>query len=297
MRPSTNVSKDNESIVASVIIPAYNCATTLGAQLEALRHQVSENPWEIIVVDNGSTDGTQTVIAQYLEAIPNLRMLSAPEVKGGAFARNKGAAIARGEVFLFCDGDDVVAPGWVSAMTRALRDHNFVVGQIEVATLNADVPEKYGNNGTRDDLLNFLPYAIGSNMGVTRRAFESIGGFSASYLRCMDIEFSWRMQLAGFGLHEAPHAEVYYRYRNSAWAHYKTAFRFSKTHVALYKRFAAHGAKRLPIKRVLLRYQGIVFGMFQMHQLTRRQRVGWAFEVGVSLGRLWGSVRHMTLYL
>lgn len=297
MQHPSDVIENARQTVVSVIIPVYNCVTTLGAQLQALQHQAFDNPWEIIVVDNGSTDGTQLLIERYRETMPNLKMISALEMKGGAFARNKGAAIARGEIFLFCDGDDVVAPGWVSAMARALRDHDFVVGRIEVATLNEEVPEKYGNNGTQDDLLNFLPYAIGSNMGVTRRAFEAVKGFSTAYSRCMDIEFSWRMQLAGFGLHEELLAEVYYRYRDSAWAHWKTAFSFSITHVALYKRFAAHGAKRLPIKRVLVRYHGIAVGLLHVFGMTPRQRIGWAFEIGVSLGRLWGSVRYGTFYL
>lgn len=288
---------DNQQVVVSVIIPVYNCVTTLGAQLQALQGQTSDAPWEVIVVDNGSTDGTQALVEKYRATMPNLTTASALEMKNGAFARNRGAAVARGELFLFCDGDDVVAPGWVSAMSRALREHDFVVGQIEVATLNADVPEKYGNNGTSDSLLNFLPYAIGSNMGVTRRAFESVGGFSTAYLRCMDIEFSWRMQLAGYSLHEAPQAEVYYRYRDSARAHWKTAFNFSKTHVALYKRFAAHGAKRIPIRRVLARYKDVILSLPQMPKMTQRQRIGWAFEAGVSLGRLWGSVVYRTLYL
>ena len=68
-------------------------------------------------------------------------------------------------------GDDIVAPGWLAAMTQALGQHEFVVGRVEVGTLNTDV-RKYGNNGTADKLLNFLPYAIGCNFGVSRRAFR-----------------------------------------------------------------------------------------------------------------------------
>jgi len=287
---------DNRRVVVSVIVPVYNCEATLGAQLQALRDQAFDAPWEIIVVDNGSTDGTQALVEQYRATMPNLTMTSALEMKNGAFARNRGAAVARGEIFLFCDGDDVVAPGWVSGMSRALREHDFVVGQIEVATLNEDVPEKYGNNGTNDRLLNFLPYAIGCNMGVTRRAFESVAGFSTAYSKCMDIEFSWRTQLAGYSLHEAPRAEVHYRYRTTAWAHLKTAISFSQTHAALYKRFARFGAKRMPMKQVLERYKGIVASLPQFWKLTRPQRIGLAFEVGVSIGRLWGSLRYLTLY-
>jgi glycosyltransferase involved in cell wall biosynthesis len=288
---------DNRAVAVSVIIPVYNCVTTLGAQLEALRSQASDVPWEIIVVDNGSTDGTQSLIEQYRATIPNLTIVHAPEKKNGAFARNKGAAIARGKIFLFCDGDDIVAPGWLSAMTRSLEQHEFVVGRIEVATLNSDVPEKYGNNGTGDYLLNFLPYAIGANMGVTRRAFESVGGFSTAYTKCMDIEFSWRLQLAGYSLHEVPGAEVYYRYRNSAWSHWKAAFAFSQVHTALFKRYAVYGAKRSLIRQVLARYRNVISGLFDVAGMTPRGRIEWAYDVGVSLGRLWGSLRYLTLYL
>lgn len=288
---------DDRAIVVSVIIPVYNCATTLGAQLDALAAQASDVPWEIVVVDNGSTDGTSSLIEQHMETMPHLTLVHAPEEKSISRARNVGAANAHGEILLFCDGDDIVAPGWLAAMTQALGQHEFVVGRVEVSMLNAGVPEKYGNNGTADMLLNFLPYAIGCNFGVSRRAFESVGGFSTMCKRCMDIELSWRLQLAGYSLHEVPEAEVYYRYRGSASAHWKTAFNFSLAHTELYKRYACHGAKRSPFSQVLTRYKKIVFGLPRVVNMTPRQRIGWAFDVGVSLGRLWGSLRFQTLYL
>jgi GT2 family glycosyltransferase len=229
--------------------------------------------------------------------MPNLMLINALEMRNGAYARNVGAATARADIFLFCDGDDIVAPGWLSAMTRALGRHDFVVGRVEVATLNTDVPEKYGNNGASDNLLDFLPYAIGCSLGVSRRAFESVGGFSAAYTKCADVEFSWRLQLAGYSLHEEPQAEVYYRYRNSAWAHWKTAFAFSQAHTALYKRYAVYGAKRSPIRLILGRYKNVLYGLPQVANMTLRERIEWAFDAGVSLGRLWGSFRYMTLYL
>lgn len=288
---------EESAVVVSVIIPVYNCATTVAAQLEALGAQVSDVPWEIVVVDDGSTDGTQDLIENYRKTMPGLTLIHAPGNHGIAYARNIGAANARGRVFLFCDADDIVAPGWLSAMTRALGRHDFVVGRVEVSRLNSDVPEKYGNNGTRDSLLNFLPYAIGCNFGVSRRAFESVGGFSTLYRRCMDVDLSWRLQLAGYSLHEVPEAEVYYRYRNSAWAHWKTAFNFSQVHTVLYKHYAVHGARRTPVRQVLTRYKNIVFGLTRVSRMTPRQRIGWAFNVGVTLGRLWGSLRYRTLYL
>lgn len=288
---------DDRAVSVSVLIPVYNCATTIGAQLEALRAQTADFSWEIVVVDNGSTDGTQRLIERYRETIPNLTLLHVSDKKSSAYARNFGAANARGETFLFCDGDDIVAPGWLSAMKKALERHDFVVGRVEVATLNTDVPEKYGNNGTRDKLLDFLPYAIGCNLGVSRRAFESVGGLSPEYTKCMDVEFSWRLQLAGYSLHEVPEAEVYYRYRKTAWSHWKTAFAFSQAHTALYKQYAAYGAKRSTIRQILERYKNVIFSLPRVANMTLRQRIEWAYDAGVSFGRLWGSIRYLTLYL
>jgi glycosyltransferase involved in cell wall biosynthesis len=285
-------------VVASVIIPVYNCASTLGEQLEALRQQSCDVPWEVIVVDNGSTDGTQDVVERYRNLMGNLRLVSAADKRHISYARNVGAANAQGEVLLFCDGDDRVAPGWLRAMIRALTRHQFVVGRVEVATLNSDAPEQYGNNGFRpgNTLLNFLPYAIGCNLGVSRRAFESVGGFSTLSSRCMDVDLSWRLQLAGHSLHEVPDAEICYRYRKTAWAHWKTAFQFSQAHVALYKRYSAVGMKRTPIKQVLARYREIMHALPRMPTMTRQKRIEWAYEMGVALGRLFGSLRYMTFY-
>ena len=87
---------EDRAIVVSVIIPVYNCATTLGAQLDALAAQASDVP-EMSVVDNGSTDGTRCLIEQYLETMPHLKLVHAPEEKDVSRARNVGTANARGE--------------------------------------------------------------------------------------------------------------------------------------------------------------------------------------------------------
>jgi glycosyltransferase involved in cell wall biosynthesis len=294
----SNSANDVGAVLVSVIIPVYNCESTLGEQLDALRAQASDVSWEVIAVDNGSTDGSRPLIERYRETMPNLRLVDAREMRNTAYARNLGAANAAGRIFLFCDGDDIVAPGWLRAMSRALDRYEFVVGRVEVGTLNADAPEKYGNNGMNParTLLNFMPYAIGCTLGVSRRAFEAVGGFSTMCNRCMDVELSWRLQLAGHTLHEVPDAEIYYRYRTTPWAHWKTAFEFSQAHVALYKRYAVHGAKRTAIRQVLSRYRNLAVGLLFFASMTPQGRIAWAFDLGVSLGRIWGSLRYLTFY-
>lgn len=280
----------------SVIIPAHNSGATLGAQLEALRAQQHDDPWEVIVVDNGSSDGTCDVVRAYQPTMPNLRLLPAHGTKTAGYARNAGVAAARGKRLLFCDADDVVAPGWLTAFAQALGKHEFVVGRVEVKRLNAGVAEDYGNNGLHDRLLNFLPYAIGCNFGVTRRAFERIGGFDPQYKKCADVEFSWRLQLAGFRLEEVPEAVLHYRYRRSPWANCKTAFLFSQAHAALYKKYARYGAQRSGARDVLLRYRLVLGGVLRVWRAPLAHRIGWAFDLGVTIGRACGSLRYRTFY-
>jgi len=122
----------------SVIVPARNAAATLADPLDALLAQEWDRPFEVVVVDNGSSDGTSAVVTEYRGRDPRVRPVDASEDVGVAYCRNTGIAAARGDGVLICDADDVVAPGWVGAMGEALRDHEFVTGRIDVHLLNPE---------------------------------------------------------------------------------------------------------------------------------------------------------------
>src|SRR3954447_15734888 len=102
----------------SVVIPALNAAGTIGTQLEALAQQDADVEWEVIVVDNGSSDTTLEVCRSYESRLPALRTLTCAR-PGTSAARNTGAAASSADLLLFCDADDEVAPGWVAAMVAA----------------------------------------------------------------------------------------------------------------------------------------------------------------------------------
>src|SRR5690606_19682812 len=120
----------------SVIIPCRNCAATLPAQLESLRGQSWSDGWEIIVADNDSSDRTFSVARKFKRSIGNLRLLRATARRGYAYARNAAAAIASGDVLLFCDGNDLVPGTWLQAMGNALRSEPFVAGRLIVTEIN-----------------------------------------------------------------------------------------------------------------------------------------------------------------
>ena len=96
----------SESPRLSVIIPTWNVEDWVGQTLESIIGQ-SEPSLEVIVVDDGSTDGTTALVESYAAADPRIRLLHNPG-KGGAAARNFGVSHARGEFIAFSDGDDTV---------------------------------------------------------------------------------------------------------------------------------------------------------------------------------------------
>src|SRR6476469_9739853 len=98
----------------TVVIAARDAQATLGEQLDALSAQEWDGAWEVLVVDNGSSDATCPMVEAAAATWPALRLLVATDGVGPAFARNTGARAAAGRGLVFCDADDVVAPGWVA---------------------------------------------------------------------------------------------------------------------------------------------------------------------------------------
>src|SRR4051812_33525770 len=93
--------------IVSVVVPVRNEAERLGEQLTAFAAQTFDGPWEVIVVDNGSSDASADIVRGFQTRMPNLRLEDAPTAKGCGEARNRGAARARADLLAFADGDDV----------------------------------------------------------------------------------------------------------------------------------------------------------------------------------------------
>src|SRR5262245_20322592 len=106
------MSRSSEALAVSVIVCTRDRADYLDDCLKSLSQQQCDEPFEIVVIDNGSSDNTQQVIAARQTAISRLRAYREARV-GLSIAKNTGARQARGRLLLFTDDDVIVQPGWI----------------------------------------------------------------------------------------------------------------------------------------------------------------------------------------
>jgi glycosyltransferase involved in cell wall biosynthesis len=283
----------------SVILPCRNGADTVGRQLEALSKQQWAGYWEVVFVDNCSTDGTLEVARRYEGVIPNLRIVSADKKPSRAYARNLAAQHATGDAFVYCDADDEVGSGWLQAMGEALQEHEFVACSIDNRRLNESWV--YQNIGAQRDGVQPMPYfeglvhCGGGTMGVHRVLHEKIGGFDENFRWLSDTDYCLRVQLAGARLHFTPNAVVHVRYRPTYKGMFRQAFNYGSFQPAIYKRGLSLGLTKPSDvgRRALAQWKSLVRDV--VHMRTENQRIQWLYRLGWLLGRVNGSFRHRVI--
>lgn len=203
--------------VATVVIPVLNGAATIGDTLRALLSQAgAPAELEVIVVDNGSTDGTQELV----KAFP-VTLLHCP-TPGVSACRNRALLLAKGEIFLNLDADTLPSRSWLREMLRPFADPAVVLVSGRTLSFRPETgSERYieqaGLFRPENSVWNpELPFVIGCNLAVRRDAARAVGGWEESLLRAEDIDFSTRL-LARFSspIHYAEPALLFHRNRRT----------------------------------------------------------------------------------
>jgi len=187
--------------VLSFVVPVRNDALRLAGCLRSiLRNRASCPDLEVIVADNGSTDGSG-MVAQELGA----RVLSLPGVPVAAL-RNRAAALARGTVLAFVDADHEIAADWVATAIE-------IVGDPRVGAAGAPYDPPPGATWVQrayDGLRRHVASAVDTawlasgNLVIRRRVFDALGGFDAGLEACEDVDLSRRLRAAGYRLVATP---------------------------------------------------------------------------------------------
>lgn len=274
----------------SVIIPALNAAWCLVHQLAALRAQRTDTPFEIIVADNGSTDGTAE-----LARANGARVVDASAVRGPAVARNAGAAAANGEYLVFLDADDVVAPGYLQAVREALDEHDLVGSRVDQTELNPGwrsfsrvIEQQEGLPILASSSRPGLTWIYGATLALRRSAFEKLGGFDDTLPAAEDVDLCIRAHEAGLDLGFAPDAVVHCRLKSRVWDVVRQGRFYGQGTAAVEAKYRRLGR---PLDHVGHEERGILhYTLSPLRLLPRaRTRAGLgqvAFVVGRRLGYL-----------
>jgi glycosyltransferase involved in cell wall biosynthesis len=190
--------------LVSVIVPAFNAERTIGALLRALAGQLpisgSDNAGgghEIIVVDNGSTDGTCSIVES--RRMANVRLVAEPR-RGPSAARNRGLSDARAPIVAFIDADCIPSRPWLRELTAAFADPSVLIvagglASYQPRTGAQRFAAQYGlNDSLRMVQMPRMPFANSRNVAVRRMAAIAVGGFPEDLLGAEDVEFSFRIR-------------------------------------------------------------------------------------------------------
>jgi glycosyltransferase involved in cell wall biosynthesis len=281
----------------SVVVPFHNAEQHLEEALTSLIGQTAAGGWEVVAVNNRSTDRSRTIVESFSSRLP-LTMVDAPRVRNASYARNTGVAASRGARLLFMDADDAIAPGYVDALSAALDRHPFVTSRVDSETLNPDwVRDAHGTPWQADGVavfFDFLP-ATGVNIGIRRELFDRLGGFSECFATCEDIALSWQAALdLGVQALFVPDALYRYRYRSSLPALYQQSVSWGRGTVRLFEHFRAHGMPGRTTAAALLEWKNVAAALARAR--TRRERAAIVVRLGYCAGRLVESVRRRVAF-
>jgi glycosyltransferase involved in cell wall biosynthesis len=185
----------------SVIIPAYNEEKLIGKCLESFTRQDTKRQFEVILINNGSTDNTENIAKTYLNKL-NLRIIQQP-IKGRGGARWLGAKVAKGDILLSTDADTIVHPFWIENMANHFEDKKIIsiTGSAKVVDNNW-----FTNMGfTLGYPIVMFIYRIivghywfaGFNFGVRKEIYDKCGGFNKNLNAAEDVDLAFKVTKYG----------------------------------------------------------------------------------------------------
>lgn len=279
----------------SVIIPNWNGLRWLRPCLDSLRRQTYRN-FEVIVVDNASTDGSVETLAQ---EYPEVRVVRMERNLGYAGGCNAGFRAARGEILVVLNNDTEADAGWLAALVEAL-DRHPEVGAAASRVMIYDRPhllnaagDLYRRDGTADSRGVWQPYgppydretyvfgASGAAAAYRRQMLEEVGLFEECFFMYYeDVDLAWRAQKAGWKCLYVPEAVIYHHLsatgggktasyyvgRNSLWVlvrHYPSSLlkRYWRTILRTYGRITWQALRAWRGAAARARLKGMMVGM------------------------------------
>jgi glycosyltransferase involved in cell wall biosynthesis len=287
-----------------VVIAALDVKDVIDIQLRALAEQDYSGAFEVVVADNGSTDGLREYLASHrLREQLALRCVDASAAPGIGHARNVGVRASQGDLLAFCDADDKVSGSWLSFLANAAKEFDAVAGSQDPTELSSREAVSWRPLGAVDQQPRSanatFPWGSGCNIAIWRTTFDDLGGWDESYVHALeDMDLCWRLQLAGSSLGWCPDAVVHYRLRDDLASLRRQAFNYGRGEARLYHEFRGRCMTGRP-----LWYLALLLVLIAIRNplipttITRLPRGQWLWHVYSLFGRVRGSIELRVFYV
>ena len=237
----------------SVVVPVYNGEKTIKKTIEALLSQKTEKSYEIIVVDDGSTDDTPNIIKNYPVKIITQKNA------GPSAARNTGWKAASAEIVAFTDSDCIPVPDWIEVISNHFEKPSVGgvggtyetenTGSILATYIGEDIRFRHGRLGKEIEATGTFSVAFRKNL------LEQVGGFDETYKKATaeDFDVSFAIRKAGHKIIFEPNAIVGHYHKESFLKYIKTQFWYAVWRVYLYNKYTdmAKGDQYTPITTLI----------------------------------------------
>lgn len=298
-----------EHPLASVIIPCRNVATTIGRQLASLASMTNAPEFEIVLVLNGCTDRSREVIEAFAALHPGISIRIEESRAGRCVARNHGAAVARGDVLAFVDGDDTVYPDWLEMIyARTAQLHGIVSGRLVHTRVNPpEVLRVYGISPDEGDpaLESDLPLhnlstfrdACEGNFAVWRDDYLRVGGMDASFKGGLEgTDYCLRSIQAGIPVNTCHKAKVDYWLRGTGTGTFRQQRALARSKLLYFVRHYNRGSSTgASLKYSLYGFLSEIVRLPAYPILSSEQRHKRLHRLGGHLGSLEGHVLYRLL--
>lgn len=282
----------------SVIVPVYNAERTIAECIDSLLglSYPKENV-ELVLINNASTDRTADVLNHYRGKIEILY----EEKRGPSATRNKGLLNARGNVVAFTDSDCMVDKDWLQQIVFPLQDDSIgIVGGKILSKRPCNKIEEFGEEiHDHDKAINECkpPYAITMNWSSRLSVLKEVNLFDESFIRCEDVDLSYRIFQAGYKFVYKPEAIVYHRNEKTLSGLFKEGYlhgfhsiKALKVHKVFFKQFGRRRFKLSSYEKILSSFIDLVRG--HNHSICYS-----VFNLGKKVGKFFGSIRFFYLDL
>ncbi len=228
----------------SIIIPAHNAEKTLGACLDALQNQTGvSTPYEILVIDDGSTDQTGQIAKD-----KQVKLYKTPQKSGASTARNIGIQHANGDILCFTDADCLPKPNWLSEMIHPFENPDIVGCKGIYESTQKELVARFVQIEYEDkyDLVRKEPFIdfIDTYSAAYRRSFLlKHGGFDERIFYVEDQELSFRLAAENYKMVFQPNAIVGHYHSDSIVKYVRKKFMIGYWKSQIIRRFPSRAIK------------------------------------------------------